>query len=251
MSSRGVVVLDADINDSLVSVLEVAAKHADPQPAIVWRPRRPCTGSTPTRPSPHRPRRPSRTRTTTPTGLQFFTAYGPWMAYFFFARSIVAGEPITLFRATRLHLHRRRRQGLPRSVSLIGRVIVYTIYLCHFLLTDCNRVHSPRTARGMAYFFARNIVAGEPITLFRVTRLHLHRRRRQGLPRSVSLIDRVIVYTIYLYSFLLTDYSRVHSPRTAYGMAYFFARSIVAGEPITLFRATRLHLYRRRRQGLP
>jgi hypothetical protein len=87
------------------------------------------------------------------------------MAYFFFARSIVAGEPITLFCATRLHLHRRCRQGLPRSLSLIGRVIVYMIYLCPFLLTDCSRVHSPRTARGMAYFFARSIIAGEPITL--------------------------------------------------------------------------------------
>uniref|UniRef100_A0A0D3H8M0 NAD-dependent epimerase/dehydratase domain-containing protein n=1 Tax=Oryza barthii TaxID=65489 RepID=A0A0D3H8M0_9ORYZ len=37
------------------------------------------------------------------TGLRFFTVYGPWgrpdMAYFFFAKSIVSGEPITLFRA--------------------------------------------------------------------------------------------------------------------------------------------------------
>jgi hypothetical protein len=97
------------------------------------------------------------------------TAHG--MAYFFFTRSI---EPITLFRVTRLHLHRRRRQGLPRSVSLIGRVIVYTIYLCPFLLTNCSRVHSPRTTRGMAYFFAHSIVVDEPITLFRTTRLHLH-----------------------------------------------------------------------------
>ena len=35
------------------------------------------------------------------TGLRFFTVYGPWgrpdMAYFSFARSIVAGEPITLY----------------------------------------------------------------------------------------------------------------------------------------------------------
>ena len=36
------------------------------------------------------------------TGVRFFTVYGPWgrpdMAYFSFARSIVTGEPITLFR---------------------------------------------------------------------------------------------------------------------------------------------------------
>ena len=35
------------------------------------------------------------------TGLRFFTVYGPWgrpdMAYFSFARAIVAGEPITLY----------------------------------------------------------------------------------------------------------------------------------------------------------
>jgi UDP-glucuronate 4-epimerase len=35
------------------------------------------------------------------TGLRFFTAYGPWgrpdMAYYAFARAIVAGEPITLY----------------------------------------------------------------------------------------------------------------------------------------------------------
>ena len=35
------------------------------------------------------------------TGLRFFTVYGPWgrpdMAYYSFARAIVAGEPITLY----------------------------------------------------------------------------------------------------------------------------------------------------------
>ena len=35
------------------------------------------------------------------TGLRFFTVYGPWgrpdMAYFSFARAIMAGEPITLY----------------------------------------------------------------------------------------------------------------------------------------------------------
>jgi UDP-glucuronate 4-epimerase len=40
------------------------------------------------------------------TGLRFFTVYGPWgrpdMAYFSFARSIVAGEPITLYDEGRL-----------------------------------------------------------------------------------------------------------------------------------------------------
>ena len=58
------------------------------------------------------------------TGLRFFTVYGPWgrpdMAYYSFARAIVAGEPITLYEggtaAAGLHLHRRhrgRRGGLP------------------------------------------------------------------------------------------------------------------------------------------
>lgn len=40
------------------------------------------------------------------TGLRFFTVYGPWgrpdMAYYSFARSIVAGEPITLYDGGRL-----------------------------------------------------------------------------------------------------------------------------------------------------
>ena len=40
------------------------------------------------------------------TGLRFFTVYGPWgrpdMAYFSFARAIVAGEPITLYDKGRL-----------------------------------------------------------------------------------------------------------------------------------------------------
>jgi UDP-glucuronate 4-epimerase len=40
------------------------------------------------------------------TGLRFFTVYGPWgrpdMAYFSFARAIMAGEPITLYDAGRL-----------------------------------------------------------------------------------------------------------------------------------------------------
>ncbi|HVY15688.1 MAG TPA: NAD-dependent epimerase/dehydratase family protein [Rhodopila sp.] len=40
------------------------------------------------------------------TGLRFFTVYGPWgrpdMAYYSFARAIVAGEPITLYEGGRL-----------------------------------------------------------------------------------------------------------------------------------------------------
>jgi UDP-glucuronate 4-epimerase len=40
------------------------------------------------------------------TGLRFFTVYGPWgrpdMAYFSFARAIVAGEPVTLYDEGRL-----------------------------------------------------------------------------------------------------------------------------------------------------
>ena len=40
------------------------------------------------------------------TGLRFFTVYGPWgrpdMAYFSFARAIMAGEPITLYDDGRL-----------------------------------------------------------------------------------------------------------------------------------------------------
>jgi len=40
------------------------------------------------------------------TGLRFFTVYGPWgrpdMAYFSFARAIIAGEPITLYDGGRL-----------------------------------------------------------------------------------------------------------------------------------------------------
>jgi len=164
LASRGVVVLDADINDGLlleklfdvaafthvlhlaaqagvryameapqtyvasnvaglVSVFEVAAKHADPQPAIVWASSSSVYGLNTDAPfsEDHRTDRPASLYAATKkageaiahtynhiyglsiTGLRFFTVYGPWgrpdMAYFFFARSIVAGEPITLFRA--------------------------------------------------------------------------------------------------------------------------------------------------------
>ncbi|XP_062194402.1 UDP-glucuronate 4-epimerase 6-like [Phragmites australis] len=164
LASRGVAVLDADINDGLlleklfdvaafthvlhlaaqagvryameapqtyvasnvaglVSVFEVAAKHADPQPAIVWASSSSVYGLNTDAPfsEEHRTDRPASLYAATKkageaiahaynhiyglsiTGLRFFTVYGPWgrpdMAYFFFARNIVAGEPITLFRA--------------------------------------------------------------------------------------------------------------------------------------------------------
>ncbi|EEC83914.1 hypothetical protein OsI_29969 [Oryza sativa Indica Group] len=163
LASRGVAVLDADINDAallerlfdaarfthvlhlaaqagvryamrapqtyvasnvagLVSVFEVAAKHADPQPAIVWASSSSVYGLNTDAPfsEEHRTDRPASLYAATKkageaiahaynhiyglsiTGLRFFTVYGPWgrpdMAYFSFARSIVAGEPITLFR---------------------------------------------------------------------------------------------------------------------------------------------------------
>ncbi|XP_062192208.1 UDP-glucuronate 4-epimerase 6-like [Phragmites australis] len=164
LASRGVVVLDADINDAsllerlfaavpfthvlhlaaqagvryamrapqtyvasnvagLVSLFEVAAKHADPQPAIVWASSSSVYGLNTDAPfsEEHRTDRPASLYAATKkageaiahaynhiyglsiTSLRFFTVYGPWgrpdMAYFFFARSIVDGEPITLFRA--------------------------------------------------------------------------------------------------------------------------------------------------------
>jgi UDP-glucuronate 4-epimerase len=164
LASRGVAVLDADINDGallerlfaaapfthvlhlaaqagvryamrapqtyvasnvagLVSVFEAAAKHADPQPAVVWASSSSVYGLNTDAPfsEEHRTDRPASLYAATKkageaiahaynhiyglsiTGLRFFTVYGPWgrpdMAYFSFARSIVAGEPITLFRA--------------------------------------------------------------------------------------------------------------------------------------------------------
>ena len=51
------------------------------------------------------------------TGLRFFTVYGPWgrpdMAYYSFAKAIVAGEPITLYRG-------RRRCGGTSPTSTIS-----------------------------------------------------------------------------------------------------------------------------------
>ncbi|CAO2162655.1 unnamed protein product [Urochloa humidicola] len=166
LASRGVSVLDADINDAallhrlfaaapfthvlhlaaqagvrhamrapqayvasnvagLVTVLEAAARHADPQPAVVWASSSSVYGLNTVSPfsEEHRTDRPASLYAATKkageaiahsynhiyglsiTGLRFFTVYGPWgrpdMAYFSFARSIVAGEPITLFRDAR------------------------------------------------------------------------------------------------------------------------------------------------------
>jgi UDP-glucuronate 4-epimerase len=163
LATRGVVVLDADINDAallerlfsavpfthvlhlaaqagvrhamrapqayvasnvagLVALFEAAARHADPQPAVVWASSSSVYGLNTEAPfsEEHRTDRPASLYAATKkageaiahaynhiyglsiTGLRFFTVYGPWgrpdMAYFSFARSIVAGEPITLFR---------------------------------------------------------------------------------------------------------------------------------------------------------
>ncbi len=55
------------------------------------------------------------------TGLRFFTVYGPWgrpdMAYFSFARAIVAGEPITLYDGGRL------RRDFTYIDDIVGGVI--------------------------------------------------------------------------------------------------------------------------------
>jgi UDP-glucuronate 4-epimerase len=164
LASRGVLVLDGDVNDAallerllaaarithvlhlaaqagvrhalrapqayvaanvagLVALLEAAARHADPQPALVWASSSSVYGLNDDAPfsEDHRTDRPASLYAATKkageaiahaynhiyglsiTGLRFFTVYGPWgrpdMAYFSFARSIVAGEPVTLFRA--------------------------------------------------------------------------------------------------------------------------------------------------------
>ncbi|KAG6483161.1 UDP-glucuronate 4-epimerase 6-like [Zingiber officinale] len=106
----------------LVALFEVAAKHADPQPAIVWASSSSVYGlntATPFSES-HRTDRPASLYAATKkageaiahtynhiyglsiTGLRFFTVYGPWgrpdMAYFSFTQRILAGKPINLFR---------------------------------------------------------------------------------------------------------------------------------------------------------
>ncbi|TVU04946.1 hypothetical protein EJB05_48091, partial [Eragrostis curvula] len=110
----------------LVSVLEACARHADPQPAVVWASSSSVYGLNPSDApfsEEHRTDRPASLYAATKkageaiahaynhiyglsiTGLRFFTVYGPWgrpdMAYFAFARAIVAGEPVTLFRDAR------------------------------------------------------------------------------------------------------------------------------------------------------
>jgi UDP-glucuronate 4-epimerase len=164
LASRGVAVVDGDVNDAallerllasvrfthvlhlaaqagvrhamrapqayvasnvagLVALFEAAARHADPQPAVVWASSSSVYGLNTQAPfsEEHRTDRPASLYAATKkageaiahaynhiyglsiTGLRFFTVYGPWgrpdMAYFSFARSIVAGEPVTLFRA--------------------------------------------------------------------------------------------------------------------------------------------------------
>lgn len=106
----------------LVSLFEIAAKSADPQPAIVWassssvyglNDKSPFSESDPTN-------SPASLYAATKkageviahtynhiyglslTALRFFTVYGPMgrpdMAYFFFTKAILAGKPITVFR---------------------------------------------------------------------------------------------------------------------------------------------------------
>ncbi|RWW68617.1 hypothetical protein BHE74_00023874 [Ensete ventricosum] len=106
----------------LVSLFETAAKHADPQPSIVWASSSSVYGLNTEAPFSelHRTDRPASLYAATKkageaiahtynhiyglsiTGLRFFTVYGPWgrpdMAYFSFTKSILSGKPITLFR---------------------------------------------------------------------------------------------------------------------------------------------------------
>lgn len=106
-----------------VSLLEVAAKKADPQPAIVWASSSSVYGLNEENPfsESHRTDRPASLYAATKkageeiahvynhiyglslTGLRFFTVYGPWgrpdMAYFFFTKDIIAGKAITIFEA--------------------------------------------------------------------------------------------------------------------------------------------------------
>jgi len=106
-----------------VNLLEVAAKHADPQPAIVWASSSSVYGLNTANPfsESHRTDRPASLYAATKkageeiahtynhiyglslTGLRFFTVYGPWgrpdMAYFFFTKDILNGKTITVFRS--------------------------------------------------------------------------------------------------------------------------------------------------------
>ncbi|CAA7400618.1 unnamed protein product [Spirodela intermedia] len=106
-----------------VSLLEAAAKRADPPPAVVWASSSSVYGLNEGRPfsEAHRTDRPASLYAATKkageeiahvynhiyglslTGLRFFTVYGPWgrpdMAYFSFTRDILAGKHITVFEA--------------------------------------------------------------------------------------------------------------------------------------------------------
>ncbi|XP_078434075.1 UDP-D-glucuronate 4-epimerase 6 [Wolffia australiana] len=104
-----------------VSLLEAAAKKADPQPAIVWASSSSVYGLNEENPfsETHRTDRPASLYAATKkageeiahvynhiyglslTGLRFFTVYGPWgrpdMAYFFFTKAMLAAEPVAVF----------------------------------------------------------------------------------------------------------------------------------------------------------
>ncbi|CAA7396201.1 unnamed protein product [Spirodela intermedia] len=105
-----------------VTLLEAAAKRADPQPAIVWASSSSVYGLNEANPfsESHRTDRPASLYAATKkageeiahvynhiyglslTGLRFFTVYGPWgrpdMAYFFFTKDILQGKQITVFK---------------------------------------------------------------------------------------------------------------------------------------------------------
>lgn len=107
----------------LVNLFEIAAKTADPQPAIVWASSSSVYGLNTNNPfsEMHRTDQPASLYAATKkageeiahtynhiyglsiTGLRFFTVYGPWgrpdMAYFSFTKDILAGKPITVFKS--------------------------------------------------------------------------------------------------------------------------------------------------------
>ncbi|KAJ3681224.1 hypothetical protein LUZ60_015713 [Juncus effusus] len=104
-----------------VSLLEVCAKNANPQPAIVWASSSSVYGLNKVSPfsESHRTDQPASLYAATKkageeiahvynhiyglslTGLRFFTVYGPWgrpdMAYFFFVKNILQGKSINIF----------------------------------------------------------------------------------------------------------------------------------------------------------
>lgn len=106
----------------LVNLFEIAAKTANPQPAIVWASSSSVYGLNTENPfsESHRTDQPASLYAATKkageeiahtynhiyglslTGLRFFTVYGPWgrpdMAYFSFTKDILSGKPITVFK---------------------------------------------------------------------------------------------------------------------------------------------------------